>query len=110
MTGTGLPASALVRALPAVEIADEAMLNSTAIGKEPGMRAEAADRMLAEMGLQYKDDKNGWRITDAGTAFGEIKPFHRNGHSGYQTLWKDSAVEVIRNHMEKSEKASQEDT
>lgn len=56
--------------------------------------------MLEELGFQYWDESKHWNLTDAGTAYGEAKPFHRRGHSGYEIRWKASVVEVIRRHFE----------
>lgn len=40
------------------------------------------------------------------TAYGEMKPFHRNGHSGYEMRWKPSVTEVVRKHLDSMEKAA----
>lgn len=94
---TDLPASMLARALPAVAPAEVASLNPTAIGKQlGGLRAHAVNQMLLKAGLQRKDG-SGWQLTEAGTAFGEMKPFHRNGHSGYNLLWLPKVVQLLQN-------------
>ena len=94
---TDLPASMLARALPAVAPAEVASLNPTAIGKQlGGLKAHAVNQMLLKAGLQRKDG-SGWQLTEAGTAFGEMKPFHRNGHSGYNLLWLPKVVQLLQN-------------
>lgn len=94
---TDLPASMLARALPAVAPAEVAGLNPTAIGKQlGGLKAHAVNQMLLKAGLQRKDG-SGWQLTEAGTAFGEMKPFHRNGHSGYNLLWLPKVVQLLQN-------------
>jgi prophage antirepressor-like protein len=94
---TDLPASMLARALPAVAPAEVASLNPTAIGKQlGGLKAHAVNQMLLKAGLQ-RQDGSGWQLTEAGTAFGEMKPFHRNGHSGYNLLWLPRVVQLLQN-------------
>lgn len=93
---TDLPASMLARALPAVAPAEVASLNPTAIGKQlGGLKAHAVNQMLLKAGLQ-RQDGSGWQLTEAGTAFGEMKPFHRNGHSGYNILWLNKVVNLLQ--------------
>lgn len=94
---TDLPASMLARALPAVAPAEVASLNPTAIGQQlGGLKAHAVNQMLLKAGLQRRDG-SGWQLTEAGTAFGEMKPFHRNGHSGYNLLWLPKVVQLLQN-------------
>ena len=94
---TDLPASMLARALPAVAPAEVASLNPTAIGKQlGGLKAHAVNQMLLKAGLQ-RQDGSGWQLTEAGTVFGEMKPFHRNGHSGYNLLWLPKVVQLLQN-------------
>lgn len=94
---TDLPASMLARALPAVAPAEVASLNPTAIGKQlGGLKAHAVNQMLLKAGLQ-RQDGSGWQLTEAGTAFGEMKPFHRNWHSGYNLLWLPKVVQLLQN-------------
>ena len=94
---TDLPASMLARALPSVAPAEVASLNPTAIGKQlGGLKAHAVNQMLLKAGLQ-RQDGSGWQLTEAGTAFGEMKPFHRNGHSGYNLLWLPKVVQLLQN-------------
>ena len=94
---TDLPTSMLARALHAVAPAEVASLNPTAIGKQlGGLKAHAVNQMLLKAGLQRKDG-SGWQLTEAGTAFGEMKPFHRNGHGGYNLLWLPKVVQLLQN-------------
>lgn len=96
---TGLPTTMLARALPAVAPESAATLNATQVGEPLSLNGRSANAMLEKLDLQYKDESGGWKLTEAGTAYGEMKPFHRNGHSGYETRWKPSVVEVLRNHL-----------
>ena len=103
---TGLDLSLMTKALPSVELEDVAKLNATEVGEPLGMKARPLNLLLAELGMQYRDDRKEWRLTEAGTAFGEMKPFHRHGHSGYEIRWKESVIEFLRGHINKMEKAS----
>jgi len=97
---TGLPASMIAKALPAVAPNDLADLNATQVGERFNMSARAINPVLEKMGLQYRDDKKRWTLTEAGTAFGEMKPFHRNGHSDYEIKWKQDVIDVIKRHLD----------
>ena len=55
----------------------------------------AVNLKLEELGLQARVNKQ-WTLTDAGKAYGENKPFTRNGHSGYVINWHESVLEVLR--------------
>ncbi|GKS68949.1 hypothetical protein W03_09530 [Nitrosomonas sp. PY1] len=96
---TGEDVSQLMRAIPSVKLDDITMLNATEIGKHLNMNAKTVNITLCEIGMIYKDDNKKWRLTEAGTAFGEMKPFHRNGHSDYEIRWKESVVDVLLNHL-----------
>ena len=37
-----------------------------------------------------------WELTEAGRAWGEALPFSRNGHSGYQILWKLDVADRLK--------------
>ena len=97
---TGLPASMIAKALPAVAPNDLAELNATQVGDHFGMSARAINPVLEKMGLQFKDEMKHWKLTEAGTAFGEMKPFHKGGHSGYEIRWKQDVIEVIKRHLD----------
>jgi prophage antirepressor-like protein len=103
---TGLPATMLTKALPAVAPDDAVTLNATQVGEPLSMSGRATNLLLEKLGFQYRDENNRWKLTEAGTAYGEMKPFHRNGHSDYAILWRPSVADVIRNHLNESEKSA----
>ena len=103
---TGLPTTMLAKALPSVAPENAATLNATQVGEPLSLNGRAANAILEKIGLQYNDENKDWKLTEAGTAYGEMKPFHRNGHSGYETRWKPSVIEVLRNHMDAIEKSA----
>lgn len=103
---TGLPATMMTRALPAVAPEDAATLNATQLGEPLGLSGRAANAILEKLGLQYRDEAKNWKLTEAGTAYGEMKPFHRNGHSGYETRWKQAVAEVLQKHLASERRAA----
>ena len=92
---TGLAVDTLRRTLPA---ANEPIcsLNATQLGKLAGLSAKATNRRLAVLGLQNRNDRDEWELTDAGEAWAKAMPYSRNGHSGYQILWNPTVVEQLR--------------
>ena len=92
---TGLTTEVLRRALPA---ANEPIcsLNATQLGKTLGMSAKATNRLLADHGLQFRNDRDEWELTEAGEAWAEAMPYSRNGHSGYQILWNPAVAEQLK--------------
>lgn len=103
---TGLPATMMTRALPTVAPEDAATLNATQLGEPLGLSGRAVNAILEKLGLQYRDESKNWKLTEAGTAYGEMKPFHRNGHSGYETRWKQAVTEVLQKHLDSERRAA----
>jgi hypothetical protein len=48
------------------------------------------------MGLQFKNDRGEWELTEPGQTYAEAVPYSRNGHAGYQILWKPEVVDRLR--------------
>jgi hypothetical protein len=48
------------------------------------------------MGLQLRNDRDEWELTEAGQAWGEALPYSRNGHSGYQILWNPAVIDQMK--------------
>ena len=92
---TGLAVETLRRALPA---ANEplAAVNPTKLGELVGFSAKGTNLRLAALGLQQRNDRDEWELTEAGRAWGEALPYSRNGHSGYQILWRPEVAELLR--------------
>ncbi|CAJ0901071.1 hypothetical protein R1479_04581 [Ralstonia mannitolilytica] len=85
----------LRRALPA---ANEPIcsLNATQLGKLLNRSAKATNQLLAAGGLQFRNDRDEWELTEAGEAWAEAMPYSRNGHSGYQILWNPAVAEELK--------------
>lgn len=92
---TSLTVETLRRTLPAA--ADPiCSLNATQLGKLLGRSAKGTNRLLADHGLQFRNDRDEWELTEAGEAWAEAMPYSRNGHSGYQILWNPAVVEHLQ--------------
>lgn len=92
---TGLAIESLRRALPA---ANEPIcsLNATQLGKLVGLSAKTTNLRLANLGLQVRNERDEWELTEPGEAWAEALPYSRNGHSGYQILWNPSVAQELR--------------
>jgi prophage antirepressor-like protein len=92
---TGLSMEPMRRALPANDEPIAAM-NPTKLGLQLGMAARSVNARLAAMGLQMRNDRDEWELTEAGQAWGEALPYSRNGHSGYQILWNPAVIDQMK--------------
>lgn len=92
---TGLSIETMRRALPANDEPIAAM-NPTKLGQQLGMAARSVNARLAVMGLQMRNDRDEWELTEAGQAWGEALPYSRNGHSGYQILWNPAVIDQMK--------------
>ena len=92
---TGLSIETMRRALPANDEPIAAM-NPTKLGQQLGMAARSVNARLAAMGLQMRNDRDEWELTEAGQAWGEALPYSRNGHSGYQILWNPAVIDQMK--------------
>ena len=92
---TGLTVETLRRALPA---ANEPIcsLNATQLGKLLNRSAKVTNQSLATHGLQFRNDRDEWELTEAGESWAEAMPYSRNGHSGYQILWNPAVAEQLK--------------
>ncbi len=72
-------------------------LTPTDIGNKLGISAQAVNAKLKDIGLQYKDGKGNWILTDAGIYYGEMMPCVNkySGHTGYYPLWNDSVLNLL---------------
>jgi prophage antirepressor-like protein len=92
---TGLATDTLRRALPAAE-EPNCSLNATGLGRLLGMKAKDTNQHLAACGLQIRNPRGEWELTNAGLQWAEALPYCRGGHSGYQILWNPAVVDVVR--------------
>ncbi len=92
---TGLSVETMRRALPACND-PLAAINPTKLGEQVGLGARAVNLRLAALGLQQRNDRDEWELTEAGRAWGEALPYSRNGHSGYQILWRPEVGQLLQ--------------
>ena len=92
---TGLSIETMRRALPTNDEPIAAM-NPTKLGQHLGMAARSVNARLAAMGLQLRNERDEWELTEAGQAWGEALPYSRNGHSGYQILWNPAVIDQMK--------------
>ena len=92
---TGLAVETMRHALPASN-EPLAAVNPTRLGEHIGLSAKQVNRRLADLGYQYRNERDEWELTEAGRAWGEALPFSRNGHSGYQILWKLDVADLVK--------------
>ena len=92
---TGLSVETLRRALPACN-EPLAAVNPTRLGELVGLSAKSVNLRLAALGFQHRNDRDEWELTEAGKTWGEALPYSRNGHSGYQILWKPEVADLLR--------------
>lgn len=97
---TGLPASSMRLALPGAAVSEAEKLNPTQLGERlGGKKARAVNIALAALGLQSKDAREGWVLTEAGAKHGQMVPFTKHGHSGYQPLWHESVIGPLQEYF-----------
>lgn len=93
---TGLNVEPMRKALPPAND-PLAELNPKAIGSAIGCSAQAVNKQLREIGFQRKNERGEWELTETGKRYGEALPFSRNGHAGYQVLWRKNVIDVLSN-------------
>ena len=92
---TGLAIETMRHALPASN-EPLAAVNPTKLGEHIGLSAKQVNRRLADLGYQYRNERDEWELTEVGRTWGEALPFSRNGHSGYQILWKLDVADRLK--------------
>ncbi len=94
-SNTNLTTEEIRRALPALRD-PLCMLNATQLGKQLHCSAKAANQLLASSGLQFRNERDAWELTEAGRMWGEAIPYSRNGHSSYQILWNPTVLDSLK--------------
>jgi prophage antirepressor-like protein len=92
---TGLSVETLRRTLPATE-EPICSLNATQLGHRLGMAARVMNQHLAACGLQLRNARDEWELSERGQQWAEALPYCRQGHSGYQLLWNPAVVDIVR--------------
>jgi hypothetical protein len=92
---TGLATETLRQALPPME-EPICSPNSTGLEQLLDMKAKITNEHLAACGLQVRNQRGEWELTDAGRRWGEALPYCRQEQSGYQIMWNPAVVAVVR--------------
>jgi hypothetical protein len=92
---TGLNTDLIRLALPAA-VGPRCSLNATNLGKHIGLSGKATNLALYSKGLQQRNDRDEWELTEAGKQYAEALPYVKRGHSGYQILWDVSVARIIQ--------------
>lgn len=101
---TGLSVGTLRRTLPAAEkpICSHraawctSRCDATQLGRQLGMAARVMNQHLAACGLQVRNARDEWELTERCQEWAEALPYCRHGHSGYQILWNPAVVNIVR--------------
>ncbi|WP_141620338.1 Bro-N domain-containing protein [Myxococcus sp. AB036A] len=91
---TGLTMEPHRKGLPAAA-EPPARLNATQLGQKVGLSARKMNLRLEACGLQRRNEREEWELTDAGREYAEAVPFSRNGHAAYQLLWRPEVLGVL---------------
>lgn len=91
---TGLTMEPHRKGLPAAS-EPPARLNATQLGQKVGLSARKMNLRLAACGLQRRNEREEWELTDTGREYAEAVPFSRNGHAAYQLLWRPEVLGVL---------------
>jgi hypothetical protein len=70
-------------------------LNATGVGELLDISAREANLLLVKAGLQYRDARGDWQLTEAGKEYGEARAYTNGCRSGYQLLWKPEVRGVL---------------
>ncbi len=94
---TGIETASMRRVLPAANEGPQCALNATNLGKLAGLSPVATNKRLQQLGLQVKNARGEWELTEAGSAWAEALPYSADtGHSGYQVLWNPAVASKLR--------------
>lgn len=79
---------------------DVGTLTPTAIGEKlGGISGRKINKKLVAKGFQVKDGKD-YKLTEEGKLYGELIPYNRNGHSGYQIQWNEKILKALSEKTE----------
>ncbi|WP_094510527.1 BRO family protein [Synechococcus sp. MW101C3] len=92
---TGLATETLRRALPATE-KPICSLNATGLGQLLSMKTKETNQHLAACGLQVRNQRGEWELTNAGLQWAEALPYCPGGLSSYQTFWNPALIDVLQ--------------
>lgn len=95
MEDTGIDTEAFRLALPVSKEEEIEKLNATHVGELCGLSARDVNKRLVGLGFQKSVERGGYEVVGDGLKHGSMFPFDRNGHTGFQPLWKSSVADVL---------------
>ena len=71
-------------------------MTATIIGQKlGGISGKKVNKKLLEKGFMVKEGKGEYKLTAKGAKYGELMPYERHGHSGYQILWNEGILKAM---------------
>lgn len=71
----------------------------TTLGENVGNKsAQVINQALADLGFQTKTNKI-WKLTEAGTDYGEMLPWENHGRAGFKISWNEKALEKLKKYF-----------
>ena len=95
---TGLMLATLRQALP-TPAPTGCWLNAFGVGQLLHLSAAEAHGLLAASGLQARNARGEWVLTDAGREWGEARPFERDGKKHCQLLWSPAVIDLLNDSL-----------
>ena len=95
---TGLMLATLRQALP-TPAPTGCWLNAFGVGQLLHLSAAEAHGLLAASGLQSRNARGEWILTDAGREWGEARPFERDGKKHCQLLWSPAVIDLLNDSL-----------
>ena len=98
-TTTHIDTDIIIRALPARNVDDIGYYTPTTLGENVGGKsAQVINAALADLGFQMKVNKN-WKLTKAGTDYGEMLPLEKNGRADFKIAWNEKALNELKKYF-----------
>jgi hypothetical protein len=95
---TGLMLATLRQALP-TPAPSGCWLNAFGVGQLLHLSAAESNGLLAACGLQARNARGEWILTDAGREWGEARPFERDGKKHSQLLWSPAVIDLLNDSL-----------
>ena len=81
------------------DIDDIGAYNATTMGKIIGDKsAKTINAVLEDLGFQTKANKT-WKLTEAGTDYGEMLPWENHGRAGFRISWNEKALDALKKYF-----------
>jgi hypothetical protein len=95
---TGLMLATLRQALP-TPAPSGCWLNAFGVGQLLHLSPAEANGLLSACCLQARNARGEWILTDAGSEWGEARPFERDGKKHSQLLWSPAVIDLLNDSL-----------